>query len=196
MKETVRGFKMDEASNEPQEVQEVFDWYKTNFGFVPNLTKVLSASPAALRSYWLSQQQLSQYGTLTPEEHNVIQMAVAVENKCKYCVSGHQMAGAAFFGSAEEDLKAIRNESELPNDKFNALRGFALEVYQSKGRVSNKSLEEFYGAGYDKSQAIEVITNIGVKVMSNLTNQLAMTDLDEPFKPLAEGLFETESQYR
>ncbi len=196
MNQTPRGFKMQESANEPKEVQEVFDWYKTNFGFVPNLTKVMSASPAALRSYWLSQQQLSQYGTLTPEEHNIIQMAVAVENRCKYCASGHQMAGGAFFGSDENDLKAIRNESEIPNDKFEALRGFALEVYESKGRISDKSLKEFYSVGYDKSQAIEVITNIGVKVMSNLTNQLTMTEVDEPFVPIAEGLFENESQYR
>lgn len=196
MKETIRGFKMDVASNEPEEVQEVFDWYKQNFGFVPNLTKVFSASPAALRSYWLSQMQLSQYGKLSPEEHNVIQMAVAVENKCKYCASGHQMLGGAFFGSAEEDLLAIRNESKMTKEKFDALRAFTLEVYRSKGRVSDKVLNTFLSVGYDKGQAVEVITNVSVKIMSNFTNQLAMTELDEPIVPIAEGLFETEYEYR
>lgn len=187
---------MDEASNEPAEVQEVFDWYQENFQFVPNLTKVMSASPAALRAYWLSQLQLSQYGVLTPEEHNIIQMAIAVENRCKYCTSGHQMAGEAFFGSQEEDLDAIRNESAIPNEKFDALRSFALEVYRKKGRVSDQALEDFFSVGYNKAQAIEVVTNIGVKVMSNLTNQLAMNEVDEPFAPRAEGLFEAEASYR
>ena len=42
---------MDESPNEPKEVQEVFDWYRLNFGFVPNLSKVLSASPASLRAF-------------------------------------------------------------------------------------------------------------------------------------------------
>lgn len=187
---------MDEASNEPPEVQEVFDWYKKNFGFVPNLTKVLSAAPAALRSYWLTQMQLAQYGTLTPEEHNIIQMSVAVENRCKYCASGHQMAGGAFFESDEEDLEAIRNEETIPKEKFDALRSFTLDVYRGKGRVSHKVLNNFLSAGYNKAQAIEVITNIGVKVMSNLTNQLAVTEVDEPFAPLAKGLFDTETLYR
>ncbi|WP_299534614.1 hypothetical protein [Ulvibacterium sp.] len=196
MKETIRGFKMDEASNEPEEVKEVFDWYKENFGFVPNLTKVLSAAPAALRSYWLSQIQLTQYGLLTPEEHNIVQMSIAVENQCRYCVSAHQMAGGAFFGSDEKDLEAIRNKGTIPSEKFDALRSFTLDVYQNKGRVSDKVLEGFLSVGYNKAQAIEVITNIGVKVMSNLTNQLAMSEVDEPFAPLAEGLFETESVYR
>ena len=71
MKETLRGFKMDEASNEPASVQEVFNWYEDNFGFVPNLAKVLSASPAALRSYWLTQLELQKQGILSPEEHNL-----------------------------------------------------------------------------------------------------------------------------
>ena len=190
MKETLRGFKMDEVGNEPTEVQEVFDWYKENFGFVPNLSKVLSASPAALRSYWLTQLALSKHGLLTPAEHNIIQMSIAVENRCKYCTSGHQMAGAQFFGSEEEDLMAIRNEGTIPSSKFDVLRSFTLEVYRNKGRISDQVLESFLAEGYTKAQAVEVITNIGVKVMSNLTNQLAMTEVDEPFAPLSEGLFE------
>ena len=181
---------MDESGNEPDVVKEVFDWYKENFQFVPNLTKVLSAAPAALRSYWLTQLELSTNGLLTPAEHNIIQMSVAIENRCRYCASGHQMAGKAFFGSEEEDLQAIRNEGTLPTEKFDALRDFALEVYRNKGRIADSVLDRFLSVGYSKAQAIEVITNIGVKVMSNLTNQLAMTEVDEPFQPLAEGLFE------
>ncbi|OEK04620.1 carboxymuconolactone decarboxylase family protein [Roseivirga misakiensis] len=190
MNETVRGFKMDEASNEPEEVKEVFDWYKENFGFVPNLAKVLSASPATLRAYWLTQTQLSQYGLLTAEEHNIIQMAIAVENRCKYCASGHQMAGEVFFGSAEDDLIALRNESQISNEKFDALRSFALAIYRNQGRVSDDVLNAFLAKGYSKAQAIEVVTNIAVKVLSNLSNQLAITAIDEPFAPLAKGLFE------
>lgn len=191
MKETPRGFKMDEASNEPQEVKEVFDWYKENFGFVPNLAKVLSSSPAALRSYWLTQLQLQQYGVLTPEEHNIVQMATAVENRCKYCTSGHNMIGNAFFNSEEEDLQALRNESTLSTEKFDVLRSFTLEVYRNQGRVSDDVLNDFLSIGYTKAQAVEVTANIAVKVLSNLTNQLALTELDEPIVSFAEGLFES-----
>jgi len=190
MKETVRGFKMDEAENEPAEVQEVFNWYRENFGFVPNLSKALSTAPAALRAYWLTQLELSKHGLLTPAEHNIIQMSIAVENRCQYCASGHQMAGAQFLGSEQEELQAIRTEGEMPTVKFDALRAFALEVYRNKGLIGDQILQDFLDVGYSKAQAVEVITNIEVKVMSNLTNQLAMTEVDEPFAPLAEGLFE------
>ena len=181
---------MDEVENEPAEVQEVFNWYRENFGFIPNLLKALSAAPAALRAYWLTQLELSKHGLLTPAEHNIIQMSIAVENRCKYCTSGHQMAGEQFFGSEQEDLEAIRHEGGIPSPKFEALRSFALEVYRNKGRVADQVLEDFLKEGYTKAQAIEVITNIGVKVMSNLTNQLTMFEVDAPFAPIAEGLFE------
>lgn len=190
MKETLRGFKMDEASNESQEVKEVFDWYKENFGFVPNLLKVLSASPAALRSYWLTQLQLQQYGLLSAEEHNVVQMSTAVENKCKYCSSGHHMIGEMNFNSAEQDLQALRNETKLSTEKFDALRAFTMEVYRNKGRVSDSVLDTFLSQGYTRAQAVEVVANISVKVLSNLTNQLALTELDQPLVSFAEGLFD------
>jgi len=192
MKETLRGFKMDEASNEPPEIIEVFDWYKNNFGFIPNLIKVLSAAPAALRSYWLMQQQLQVYGLLSPEEHNIIQMTTSVEHQCKYCTSAHNMMGKAFFNSKEEDLQALRKASTLTAKKFDALQAFTMEVYRKKGRVSEEALNAFLSHGYTKAQAIEVIANIAVKVLSNLTNQLALTELDEPLFPFAKGLFEPE----
>lgn len=186
MKETVRGFKMDEASKEPQEVNEVFNWYKENFGFVPNLGKVLSVAPAALRSYWLTQLQLQQYGVLTPEEQNIVQMTIAVENQCNYCTAGHHMIGNTFFGSKEEDLQALRAKSKLSTEKFDALKTFTLQVYNHKGRVSDTALDAFLVQGYTKAQAVEVVTNIAVKVLSNFTNQLVLTEIDEPLLAFAE----------
>ena len=123
-------------------------------------------------------------------------MSIAVENRCKYCASGHQMLGKAFFGSEEEDLLAIRNEGSIPSEKFDALRSFALKVYRNQGRVSDKAIRDFESVGYTKAQAVEVVTNIAAKVMSNFTNQLAMTEVDEPVQPFAKGLFDNEKAYR
>lgn len=181
MKGTIRGFKLQVQEDELNEVQEVFDYYQSNFGFVPNLIKVLSESPTAVRSYWLTQSELQQHGLLTAEEQNIVQLSTAVENECPYCTAAHSSAGVAFFGSNEKDLLAIRDKTKLGTEKFDALRNFAVKVYQNKGRISDKDLEEFFSYGYERGHAVEVVTNIGVKVMSNLTNQLALTELDEAF---------------
>jgi alkylhydroperoxidase family enzyme len=115
-------------------------------------------------------------------------MAVAVENACKYCTAGHHLAGKMFFDSSEEDLQALRNNTSLSTQKFDTLKEFALQVYRNHGRVSDKALQTFYDAGYNQAQAIEVVTNIAAKVMSNYINQLTLNELDEAAAPFAEGL--------
>lgn len=187
---------MEVQENPSKEVQEIYDWYNEVFGFIPNLGKLLSNSDAALLSYTHMQWHLLKLGTLTPEEDNIVQLTIAVENECKYCTAGHTLAGKVLFNSAEEDLQALRNRSALSNEKFNALHEFAKEVYHSKGRVSDKVLEDFRGVGYTNGQALDVITNISAKVLSNLSNQLAMNEVDEPIQPFAVGLEGYNEDYR
>ena len=187
-KVTDRGFNLEVSENLWPEIQEVFDWYVDNFKFVPNLARVMSEAPALLRSYWRTQLHLMELGTLSPEENNIVQMAVAVENKCRYCASGHILAGRMVFGSSEEVMAALKEQAELPEAKFNALRAFALEVYRTQGRISAEALRAFFDAGYTRAQALDVVTNISTKVMSNFTNHMSHNELDEPIKPLAEGL--------
>lgn len=185
MKRTKRGFKLEIPENPSPEMQEVLDWYIQNFQFIPNLTRVMSEAPALVRSYWQTQLNLMEKGTLTPEENNVVQMSIAVENKCRYCASGHILAGRMVFGSSEEVMAGIIAESHLPEEKLNALRDFALAVYEGKGNVSEASFSKFKEAGYSNSQALDVVTNISTKVMSNFTNQLTNNELDEILEPLA-----------
>ena len=195
-KQTVRGFDLEIQENPSPEVQAVYDWYQEIFGFVPNLGKLLSGSDAALLSYTHMQWHLAKLGTLSPEEDNIVQLTIAIENECKYCTAGHTLAGKVLFNSAEEDLNALRNRTSLSNEKFQALHTFAKEVYKTNGRVSDQVLEDFRGAGYTNGQALEVITNISAKVLSNLANQLAINEVDEPIQPFAEGLEGFNSDYR
>lgn len=185
---TERGFTIHTKASAPAETQEVLDFYQKTFSFVPNLGGVMAESPALLMSYYQLQNNLQAIGSLTPPEDNIVQMSIAMENECQYCVAGHTMAGKVFFKSPDEQLEAIRAKAKLPEAKFNALRDFALQVYESKGRVTDAQLKAFFDAGYTRKQALDVVANVAAKVMSNYTNQLAHTPLDEPLKPLAKGL--------
>ncbi|MEM9082417.1 MAG: hypothetical protein AAGB34_02390 [Planctomycetota bacterium] len=185
---TERGFVVHTTESAPQETVEVLNWCVENFGYVPHVAGIMADSPALSRSYWQLQLNLQSLGTLTPAEDNVVQMAIAMENECQYCVAGHTMAGRVFFGSSEDQLTAIRSKGELSESKLNVLRDFAVAVYESHGRVTNAQLESFYAAGYTRAQALDVVANVSAKIMSNYTNQIAMTPIDEPLKPLAEGL--------
>lgn len=188
MAETERGYAIHDLASAPAPTKEVLQWYQDNFQFVPHLAGVMADSPALSRSYWQLQLNLQQLGTLSPPEDNIVQMAIAVENECQYCVAGHTMAGRMFFKAPEEQLMALRKEAKLPEAKLNALRDFALAVAESRGRVSNEALEAFLAAGYTRAQSLDVVANVAAKVMSNYTNQLARTPLDGALEPLAKGL--------
>jgi len=185
---TKRGFPIHTQETAPAQTKEVLDWYQENFQMVPHLAGVMAESPALIRSYWELQKNLDAIGSLTPAENNIVQMSIAFENKCQYCVAGHTMAGRMFFDSTEDQLQSLRSGSPLEDPKLETLRTFAISVYESKGRISDAELRAFYDAGYTRKQALDVVANIAAKVMTNYTNQVALTPVDEQFKPFTEGL--------
>jgi len=45
--------------------------------------------------------------------------------------------------------------------------------------VGDERLEKFLAAGYSKQAALEVVLGLAVKLMSNFTNAIAQTPLDQ-----------------
>lgn len=183
---TSTGFVKHEVS--PESTKLIYDFYQQTFGFVPNLAKVMAGSPALLKSYYDTQNNLKNHGKLTQEEINVVQMAIAVENQCEYCTAGHTMAGQALFKTPMDVMQCVRNREVLKTPKLNALRNFAIRVNMSRGEVPQEDLDRFLRAGYSRDHALDVVACVAAKVMSNYTNSLAKTPIDEPLKPLARGL--------
>jgi len=172
----------------PAGVEDVYDFYKKNFHMVPNVTQVMADSPALLRSYSDTQKNIKMHGKLKPAEINVVQMVISVENECRYCVSGHTMVGKMFYKTPDKVMNEVRSGMEITDPKLNALRTFTIAVYSNHGQVSSKELDTFLAAGYTRAHALDVVACIAVKIMSNYTNALADTEIDQPFKPFAAGL--------
>jgi uncharacterized peroxidase-related enzyme len=169
----------------PQGTENVFAFYKSNFGFVPNLTKIMVGSPALANSYVDLQNHLQSKGKLTPEEVNVVQMSIAVENQCEYCTAAHAIAGQSFFKTSPALIHAVRTRQAVDSPKLNSLRNFAITVYGKRGAVSQSEMQEFLDAGYTRDQALDIIACVAAKVMSNFTNSIAQTPVDEQFQPVA-----------
>ena len=185
-KNTSTGYPMHEVP--PKQVADIYEFYETNFGFIPNLGKVMANSPALHRSYYDVQNNLKAHGKLSQAEINVVQMSIAVENKCEYCTAGHTMVGQAFFKTPMEHMQAVRMQKALNDPKLNVLREFSIALYANKGEVNPSDFQRFLDAGYTREQALDVVACVAAKVMSNYTNSLAKTPLDAPLVPLAKGL--------
>ena len=85
-------------------------------------------------------------------------------------------------------LTALRSGGNLPDPKLEALRSFVVDVVRSRGRVSDKRIEEFLSAGYSRQNVLEVVFAVAMKTLSNYVNHMAETPVDAQFMPQAWGL--------
>lgn len=150
------------------------------FGFIPNLTGMLAESPAALEGYLAVAAAFGRSG-LSKTEQQVVLLATSVENECHYCVAAHSTL-AAGDGVPAEVVGAIRGGAPLADPKLEALRRFTQAVVERRGWVEDE-LPAFLAAGYTRANALDVITGVTQKTLSNYANHIAATPVDPPFQP-------------
>jgi len=55
-------------------------------------------------------------------------------------------------------------------------------MVRQRGVLTEEEVKRFFAVGYSKQQLLEIVLGISQKIMSNYTNHLANTPVDEPFK--------------
>lgn len=151
----------------------------------------MATSPSLLKSYSSMWDEFEDT-TLTPVERQIVYQTANFENTCNYCVPWHSLLSRN-AGMDSLDIEALRDGMPLRNTKHEALRIFTKEVVLQRGKVSKGAIALFLQAGYTPQSILEVIMGIAIKTMSNYTNSIAGTPLDEQVqqlawkKPLADG---------
>ncbi|MBY5968391.1 carboxymuconolactone decarboxylase family protein [Halomonas denitrificans] len=172
-------FTLHDKQSAPADSQALLDNSVKAFGMVPNLHAVMAEAPGLLEGY----QQLHQLfldSSFDADETTVVWQTINVEHNCHYCVPAHT-AIAKQMGVDDAVSDALRNETPLPNERLEALRTFTLSMVRERGFVNADAVQAFLDAGYTKRQVLEVVLALSQKVMSNYTNHLADTPVDEPF---------------
>lgn len=147
------------------------------YGFLPNLHATLAESPVALEGLDTLFALIGNSG-LTPPEQQTTMLATSVFNACEYCVAGHSFV-ARSVQVAESTVQALRRGKAIADDpRLQALRSFAEAVLRTRGRVEPAALADFTAAGYTRQNALEVLTIVAAKTLSNYANNLARTPPD------------------
>lgn len=153
------------------------------YGFVPNLLSTMAESPALLEGY-MTLADIFGKGSLTETERQIILMTNNRLNGCVYCMAAHtsisQMAGVP-----NDVIEALRNNTPIADQKLEALRSFTAIINESRGWPTEAQIQDFLDAGYTRESVFEVILGTSVKLMSNYTNHVAETPLDDAFAPNA-----------
>jgi uncharacterized peroxidase-related enzyme len=159
---------------------ELLDAVKDRLGLVPNMTRAMANSPAALDGYLQLSGALGK-GTLPAKLREQIALAVARANECVYCLAAHSAVGL-MVGLTAEQIRDSRLGTAI-DPKADALIRFAPKVVDARGRVADTDLEEVRRARFDDAAIAEVVANVAPHVFTDYFNRLAETDLDFPVAP-------------
>jgi len=149
------------------------------YGFIPNLLGVFAESPATLKAY-LTIGQIFDESSFSPTERQLVILATNRFNECHYCVAAHSVV-AEMQKVPANVVEAIRDDQPIADSRLEALRTFTTAVVEKRGWVTGNDTAAFLAAGYTKAQILEVILGISFKMLSNYTNHIAETPLDDAF---------------
>ena len=176
-------FQLHDETTAPEGSDVLLAQSRKSFGMVPGLHAVMAEAPGLLEAY-KTVHELFANSSFNKDEITVVWQTVNVENACHYCVPAHTGI-AKSMGISDEITEALRNEMPLANAKLQALRDFTLSVVRDRGNVDNSKVQAFLDAGFTKRNILEVVLGYSQKVMSNYTNHLAHTPIDDPFQKFA-----------
>lgn len=175
--------KIHNLETAPENSKEMLEKSLKANGRIPGLHGVLAESPELLEAYQTLHKLFTQ-SSFDKEELTVVWQTINVEHECHYCVPAH--TGIANMMKVDSSLSyALRNRTAMPTEKLQVLHDFTLKVVRNRGHVTQEDLNIFYEAGYGERQVLEVILGLSQKVISNYTNHIANTPVDEPFQKFA-----------
>lgn len=164
-----------EAANPEQ--QALYAAIQGKLGMVPNFLKVFANSPAALRAF-LGLHGIAGDGSLDAQTRERIALALAQQNSCEYCLSAHSAIGRK-AGLNGAEIEANRAGTSQDAKAAVAIR-FARSLVANMGEVTTAELIEMRDAGYSESDIVEVITHVGMNILTNLLGKAGRVDIDFP----------------
>lgn len=163
----------------PEKSKPFLEAAKNAFGFEANLIGTMGGSPALVEGY-LTLAGIFDKTDLSETERQIILMTNNRLNGCVYCMAAHTTI-SQMHKVAPDVIEALRSGAAIADPKLEALRTFAAIINESRGWPTDAQVEAFLAAGYTQQSVLEVILGTSLKVMSNYTNHIAATPVDNAF---------------
>ncbi|WP_019896113.1 carboxymuconolactone decarboxylase family protein [Hydrogenovibrio halophilus] len=164
-----------------QEAVAVLNQSKQVFGMVPNLLRYMAIEPRLADAY-LHVTQIFAASSLSEKEQNLVLLTASAVQQCRYCLAAYTMLGKQ-AGLTDAQIDRIKQGQPLDDPKLEALRGLTVNLIDTRGQADSAVLVAVEQAGYGPEQVLAVVLGISLKVMSNYTNHLAGTPIDDAFQP-------------
>lgn len=165
------------ADQANEEQLELFKAIEQQLGIVPNFLKVFANSPVALRAF-LGLHSIANEGDLDGKTKERIALGLAEQNACQYCVSAHTAIGKSVGLSGDEILANRAGGSQ--DARAGVAVKFSRSLAENNGDVTTAELLEIRNAGYSDAEIVEIITHVGMNVLTNILGKASRVDIDFP----------------
>ncbi len=167
--------------NADPKIRAVLQKAKAQAGFIPNMYAGMANSPGLLETYIDGYDRFRKDSGFTPAEQEVVFLTVSRGNGCDYCMAAHSMIADQMSKVPPAVTDAIRRGRAIPDSRLAALSTFTDVLLATRGLSSKADVQAFLAAGYEERHVLEIILAIAVKTLSNYSNHLFHTPLDEMF---------------
>lgn len=161
--------------------KEILDQALKQLGFIPNMYANMANAPAVLSTYLHGYGLFRSESGLKPAEQEVVFLAVSQVNGCTYCTAAHSMIAEKVSGVPADVLQAIRAQQPIPDAKLATLYATTTAMVHSHGQPDAETVKSFLDAGYQEKDLMYIVLAIAVKTLSNFSNHLFATPVDERF---------------
>ncbi|MGO1001289.1 carboxymuconolactone decarboxylase family protein [Lysobacter sp. CA196] len=159
------------------EQQQLLDAIQRELGSVPNFLKVFANSPAALRAF-LGLHGIAKEGSLDLQTRERIALALAQQNACEYCLSAHTALGRN-AGLNGDEIAANRAGTSQDAKAAIAVK-FARSLVEHQGEVTSAEIVEVREAGFSDADIVEIITHVGMNLLTNILGKASRVEIDFP----------------
>ena len=172
------------ADAEP-EARVLLEATQNKLGFVPNMYYAMANSPGLLNTYMQGYTAFRESSAFSSAEQEVVFLSISLANGCEYCMAAHSFLAQAASGVPSDVTAAIRDGEPVPEVQLSALSEFSRLMVIKRGLPSQSDVEVFLSAGYTEKDILEIIHAIAIKTISNYTNHIFHTEVDNIFTPHA-----------
>ncbi len=156
---------------------------QSQMGLVPNMYANMANSPGLFASYLDGYQSFRKFSGFSTVEQEVIFLTVSRFYECEYCMAAHSTLADKVSQVPPEITDAIRDDLPITDQRLADLAALTNELLNSAGRPQKSTVDAFVAAGFTHAQVLDVVHAISVKILSNWTNHIFDTAVDERFAP-------------
>ncbi|MGQ9858501.1 MAG: carboxymuconolactone decarboxylase family protein [Thermodesulfobacteriota bacterium] len=161
---------------EPEEADAFTRKLFDQVGMVPNLYCMMANSSTVFDGF-LKLTRCLEAARLDKKTREMVYLLTSQINGCDYCLASHTSTSVEHgVMTKEETLQARKAQS--PDPRVNAMLGFAKEVVEKRGHVSDETLEQLRAQGFSDEEIVEALATIALATLSNYVAIVGDVELD------------------